>query len=262
MFGLTISQEAALAAVALRRDELPTDLTDKGLSKQLLSLRDLGMLDMQTDWGGELAFVQRLLAEGASHYDQVRSARRRFAAISDDADELLDLLYSEAKAAKKADKVAALTYHDGRDEDYRELSRAGLLSVFWADNKPYCVNVTDSGWSYAEGWFMDQEVSMKVNISPTFNNSLNNSSNASARATAVGVTLGSTIQQILDLEIDQETKDLAEDAVKALDKSAKKKNTTDFLSKLEKVACIAKSSVELAGVIGPFIAKVAGVYFG
>ena len=64
MFGLTISQEAALAAVALRRDELPTDLTDKGLSKQLLSLRDLGMLDMQTDWGGELAFVQRLLAEG------------------------------------------------------------------------------------------------------------------------------------------------------------------------------------------------------
>lgn len=47
MFGLTILQEAALAMVWLRQDELAVDMTSAGLTKELLALRDQGMIRMQ-----------------------------------------------------------------------------------------------------------------------------------------------------------------------------------------------------------------------
>lgn len=262
MFGLTIIQEAALAMVCLQRDELPANLTNVGLTKQFLVLRDQDMLEMKTDWGGELAFVQKLLPAGANHYDRVRSARRRFVAVSDEADELLDLLYGEAEAQKKAKTDVLPTCHKGRDDDYRELSRNGLIDVTWADNMPYLVALTDRGWSYAEGWFLDQEDSMKININPVFNNNANSLSMANAYAAASNVTLGSTIQQILDLDIDQEIKEQAEEAVKGLDRAARTKDKIEFLDKLEKVAGIAKNSIELAGIVGPYIAAVTSQLFG
>ena len=262
MFGLTIMQEAALALVCLRRDKLPTNLTDAGLTKQLIALRDQGMLEMQTDWGHELAFVQKLLPAGAEHYERVRSARRRFVAVSDEADELLDLLYGEAKGQKKATTTVELAYREGRDGDYRELSRNGLIDVFWADNSPYHVCLTDNGWSYAEGWFLDQEDDVNIDIKPVIKNIVDASSMANAHAVAASVTLGSTIQQILDLDIDPETKDQAEEAIKELEKAAKDEDKVGFLGKLEKVASIAKNSVDLAGVVGPFIAAAASRLFG
>lgn len=262
MFGLTIMQEAALAMVCLRRDELPTNLTDAGLTKQLVALRDQGMLEMQTDWGHELALVQKLLPAGAEHYERVRSARRRFAAVSDEADELLGLLYGEAKGQKKAKAAVALTYHQDRDEDYRELDRNGLIKVLWADNIPYHVSLTDEDRSYAEGWFLDQEDSVNIDFKPVIENIVDASSAANAHAVASSATLGSTIQQILDLDIDQKTKDQAEEAVKELEKAAKEKDKTGFLGKLEKVASIAKNSVDLAGAVGPFIAAAASRLFG
>ena len=258
MHGLTIMQEAALAAVYLRQDELPAMMTELGLTKQLLALQDQGMLKMQSDWGGTLALVQSFLPEGAKHYNQVRSARRRFVPISDEADQLLDLIYGEAKAAKNSNGPGGLTYHEGRGEDYRELSRCGLIKVMWADNKPYHVDVTDTGWSYAEGWFLDQEKSMEINIAPTFNNNANSASSAEANAAAVNVTLGSTIQQILDLDIRDAVKEEIESAVKELDQAAKKREGAGFLDKLEKVSSIAKNSAELGKIIIPFIAATTG----
>ncbi len=251
-------QEAALAAVYLRQDELPAVLTDLGLTKQLLSLRDQDMLAMQSDWGGNLALVQKLLAAGSKHYDRVRSARRRFCAISDEADQLLDLIYGEVKAAKTSEKNHQPTYREERDDDYRELQRNGLLDITWADNMPYFVGVTDKGWSYAEGWFLDQEESMEINISPTINNNVNSSSAAESNATVVNVTLGSTIQQIIDLDISDECKEEIETAVKELDQAAKKKSVPGFLDKLEKVSGIAKNTTEVAKVVLPFIASLAG----
>ena len=261
MFGLTIMQEAALAMVCLRRDELPADLTDAGLTKQLLALRDQGMLAMRTDWGGELAFVQKLFATGVEHYDRVRSARRRYVAVSDEADELLDRLYGEAKSQKKAGQAVSLTYHEQRDDDYRELSRTGLIEVSWADNMPYYVHLTDEGWSYAEGWFLDQEDSLSINVNSIFNNNVSSSSSSSALSSATNVTLGSTVQQILDLEIDSETKNQAETAVKELEQATKDGDKAGFLEKLDKIASIAKTSAELIGVIGPFIASMASRLF-
>ena len=261
MFGLTIMQEAALAMVCLRQDELPVDLTDAGLTKQLLTLRDQDMLTMQTDWGGELAFVQKLLVAGAEHYDRVRSARRHFVVISDEADELLDLLYGEVKSQKKAGQIISLTYREKRDEDYRELSRAGLIKVSWADNMPYCVDLTDDGWSYAEGWFLNKEDGVSINVNPIFNNTVNSSSSSNALSSAKSMTLGSTVQQILDLEIDPEIKDRIEAAVKELEQATKDGDKAGFLDKLEKIAGIAKNSAELIGVIGPFIASTASRLF-
>ena len=260
MHGLTIMQEAALAAVYLRQDELPAMMTELGLTKQLLALQDQGMLKMQSDWGGTLALVQSFLPEGAKHYNQVRSARRRFVPISDEADQLLDLIYGEAKAAKNSNDQGGLTYHEGRDEDYRELSRHELIKVMWADNKPYHVDVTDTGWSYAEGWFLDQEKSMEINIAPTFNNNANSTSSAEANAAAVNVTLGSTIQQIQDLDIADTVKGEIRSAVEELEQAAKKKDRANFLGKLEKVSSIAKSSVDLAKIVIPFITTAIGSF--
>lgn len=262
MFGLTIMQEAALAMVCLQRDDLPANLTSVGLTKQFVALRDQGMLEMQTDWGQELAFVQKLLPDGAKHYDRVRSTRRRFIAISDEADELLDLLYGEAKGQKKAKTAITPRYHEGRDDDYRELSQNRLIEVFWADDRPYHVNLTAEGWSYAEGWFLDQEDAMKIEVCPIFNNDVSSSSTADSHAAATSVTFGSTIQQILDLEIEQETKDQAEEAIKDLEKTIKNADKVGFLDKLEKIASIAKNSVDLVGVVGPYIAAAASRLFG
>ena len=180
----------------------------------------------------------------------------------DEADELLDLLYGEAGVQKKVKTVVPLTYHKGRDDDYRELSRNGLIDATWADNMPYLVALTDKGWSYAEGWFLDQEDSMKININPVFNNNANSSSMANAYAAASSVTLGSTIQQILDLDIDQEIKEQAEEAVKGLDRAAGAKDKIKFLDKLEEIAGIAKNSIELAGIVGPYIAAATSQLFG
>ncbi len=233
-------------------------MTDLGLTAQFMVLRDREMIDMQTDWGCTFAYVEKLTAGGADHYAKVRAARRRFVAVSDQADELADDLYAQAKAQKKSGDALALSYRKGRDEDYRELQRNGLIDVTWADNMPFIVGVTDEGWSYVEGWFLEQEKDMDVIISPTINNNVDTSSTAEANAAASNITLGSTIQQIIDLEIPDEEKEEIEKAIKELDQVAKRKDSAGFLDKLERVANIAKDTSATAKVVVPFIASLAG----
>ena len=108
---------------------------------------------------------------------------------------------------------------------------------------------------------MDQEDSLSINVNPIFNNNVSSSSSSSALSSATNVTLGSTVQQILDLEIDSETKNQAETAVKELEQATKDGDKAGFLEKLEKIASIAKTSAELIGVIGPFIASTASRLF-
>lgn len=255
MFGLTILQEAALAMVWLRQDELAVDMSSAGLTKELLALRDQGMIRMQTDMSGQFAFVQSLNANGREHYDKVRIARRRFKAVSDEADELLGLLCGEAKKQRKAGPIS-LTYHEGRVGDYRELDSKSLIKVSWAGNMPYMVDVTDDGWSYVEGWFLDQETPMELNINPVFNNNVNASqaAAASATATANGISLGLTLNQVNELDLEQSFKAEVVTALMDLDNASREKDKKSFMEKLEMVASLAKSVSTLAGVVLPFIA--------
>lgn len=52
-------------------------------------------------------------------------------------------------------KQRLLSTDIGANEDYRDLVRAHLISVKWADDKPRTVTITDAGRNYAEGWFED-----------------------------------------------------------------------------------------------------------
>ncbi|WP_137655482.1 hypothetical protein [Bifidobacterium moukalabense] len=75
--------------------------------------------------------------------------------MSEDSDELMGLLYGEAKMQRRAGAIN-LTYHEGRFADYQKLERQSLIKVFCADGMPYTVDVTDEGWSYVEDWFLNQ----------------------------------------------------------------------------------------------------------
>lgn len=252
MEGLTNSQESALARIWMVQSSLPDDFADWGITDDLLVLRDCGMIDMQTDWGQTLAFVQRLLPMGREHYTNVRKARKRCASLRDSADELIDRLCVDCD---KGGGDVPPRYYEGRIDDYRSLSNAGLLDIMWADNRPYHVRVTDKGFEYVEGNFM---IEAAVNIENNFtNNNVINGGSASANAEATAeasnaVTLGMTIQTLLDTDIDAEVKEKAEASLKELDAAARNKDKSGFAEKLERAAGIAKSTSALAGIMLPF----------
>lgn len=252
MEGLTNRQESALARIWMAQSSLPDDFTDWSITDDLLVLRDCRMIDMQTDWGQTLAFVQRLLPLGREHYTKVRKTRKSCANLRDSADELIGRLCVDCD--KDGGDVPP-RYYEGRVDDYRSLSKAGLLDIMWADNKPYHVRITNKGFEYVEGDFM-MEATVNIENNFTNNNVINGgsaSANAEALAEASGtVTLGATIQALLDTDLEAEVKEEAEVSLKELDAAARNEDKSGFAEKLEHAASIAKSTSSLAGIMLPF----------
>lgn len=263
MFELNAKQEMALSIVWMRQDQLPLDLTDLEITKHLLALRDSGMISMQTDMSDTMAYVEALRPSGREHYSRTRQARRRFKCISDGADELLNILCCDDNA--KAHQGPS--YVRNRVEDYRELSRNSLLRVKWSSNIPYLVSITDDGWNYFEGWFLDQEVPMNINVNPVFTNNVSNNpsiSSTSASSSTSSSTMNSTnaIQMVLKLELSDEDRNVALSAIADLDKSSKRDDKKDFLEKIEKLSAIAKNVGPLASIVIPLIEAAVKQFLG
>jgi hypothetical protein len=263
LYGLNLEQETALTVAWMSQDKLPLDLTNLGLTHAFVALKSKGFLQMETDMGEELAFVQQVSPAGDEHYDKARKARRGFCTISDDADELMMLLAAEDKQKKERGEKRFVSANLPAVEEYSELSRNGLLDIQWAANAPFFVEVTDRGRSYSEGWFLNQLNSNSqpnIEISPTFNVSSRSDSYSSS---SVGdITLGATIGAIIDLDIDEVTKEQSQHAVKELESAAKSGDKQGFAEKLEKVASIAKSSSELAPILLTFVKTALGILLG
>lgn len=254
MFELNAKQEMALSIVWMRQDQLPLDLTDLEITKYLLALRDSGMISMQTDMSNTMAYVEALRPSGREHYSRTRQPRRKFRCISDGADELLNILCCDDNA--KAHQGPS--YVRNRVEDYRELSRKGLLQVKWSSNIPYLVSITDDGWNYFEGWFLDQEVPMNINVNPVFTNNVSNSPNMSSTSTSSSTsssTMNSAlaIQMMLELELNEEDRNVALSAITDLNKSSKGDDKKDFLEKVERISAIAKNIGSLASIVIPLL---------
>lgn len=254
MNGLNLRQEAALAIAWTHQDEGATDFTNLGLSDAFVSLKNLQMIKLTTDMGGELAFFQGMEPDGLSHYYEAKEARRRFEAVSDDADALLlYLAVQDVERRATSDTTPTVSGDLGPVSLYQELSRHDLLNVMWEGNSPYIVQVTDKGRNYAEGWFQDQMDNSVPNISiaPVFNN--NGAAIASAYATIQDITLGQTIGAIVDLDIDDQAKDEIQEIMRQLDSAAKSKDTAAFGEKLEGIAKVIKGSSEIATAVLPFV---------
>lgn len=254
MFELNAKQEMALSIVWMRQDQLPLDLTDLEITKHLVALRDSGMISMLTDMSNSTAYVEALCPAGREHYSRTRQARRRFKCISDSADELLNILCCDDNAKARQGPL----YVSNREGDYRELSRNGLLKVDWADNIAYRVAIADDGWNYFEGWFLDQEVPVNINVSPVINNNVSNNPNISSSSSSSSTsssTMNSTlaIQMVLELELNEEDRNVALGAIADLDKSSKGDDKKDFLEKVEKLSAIAKNVGPLASIVIPLI---------
>lgn len=254
MNGLNLEQETALTLAWMNQDSSIRDFTSLGISEAFIALRNQGMIEMQTDWGHSLVMFQSMLPAGLEHYDEARKARRWFKPVSDEADCLMMYLAAQdAEKRKSEDGPAFVSADFDNDAHYAELSRCGLLDVKWADNSPYLVTVTDTGRTYANGWFQEQmeKSNQNINFAPVINNNV--SATANAEAEIKDVTIGAIVGAILDLDIEQNLKDDAQEAVKQLEKAAKDKDKTKFAEKLEKVASIAKSSAEIASIVLPFV---------
>lgn len=259
MFGLNGCQEMALSIVWMRQDDLPADLTDMGITKPLLALFDSGMISMKTDMSHEWAFVQALCPAGREHYSRVRQCRSKIKIVSDSADELINILCCNNNAKKKfAD------YLD-RVDDYRELSRKGLIHVDWADDVPYRVEITDDGREYFEGWFLNQEDSVNINMSPTINNNNINepsSSSTSFSASSPVMDVSLAIKGLCELDLDSGTKGVLIDAIDELDSASKESDGHALLDKLEKLSSIAKNVASAGKVVIPFISAAIQSYLG
>lgn len=156
MYGLTLEQETALTICYMHQGDGNRNFSELGMSKAFIALQVMGMIKMTTDMSQHLVFFQGMLPAGAEHYDKARRARRRYVILEDSADELIMKLAVQDRALKDAGKPRTVSTNMGSTEDYRDLANAGLLNTHWADDKPYIVEVTNKGISYAEGWFEDQ----------------------------------------------------------------------------------------------------------
>lgn len=263
MFELNAKQEMALSIVWMRQDQLPLDLTDLEITKHLVALRDSGMISMLTDMSNSTAYVEALCPAGREHYSRTRQARRRFKCISDSADELLNILCCDDNAKTRQGP----SYVSNREGDYRELSRNGLLKVDWADNIAYRVEIADDGWNYFEGWFLDQEVPVNINVSPVINNNVSNNPNVSANSSSSSASssvmnYSLAIQRLFELELDREVKTAVVGAITELENSSKGDDGGDFLDKVERLSNIAKNFSMLAPIVIPLIEAAARQFLG
>ncbi len=253
----------ALSIVWMRQDQLPLDLTDLEITRHLMALRDSEMISMLTDMSNSMAYVEALRPSGREHYSRTRQARRRFKCISDSADELLNILCCDDNARSHQGP----SYISNRVDDYRELSRNGLLLINWADNLPYTVAITDDGWNYFEGWFLDQEVPMNINVSPVINNNVSNSPNvstnsSSSSASSSVMNYSLAMQKLFELELDSEVKTAVVGAITELENSSKGDDGGDFLEKVERLSNIAKNVSMLAPIVIPLIEAAARQFLG
>lgn len=263
MFELNAKQEMALSIVWMRQDQLPLDLTDLEITKHLVALRDSGMISMLTDMSNSTAYVEALCPAGREHYSRTRQARRRFKCISDSADELLNILCCDDNAKTRQGP----SYVSNREGDYRELSRNGLLKVDWADNIAYRVEIADDGWNYFEGWFLDQEVPVNINVSPVINNNVSNNPNVSANSSSSSASssvmnYSLAIQRLFELELDREVKTAVVGAITELENSSKGDDGGDFLDKVERLSNIAKNFSMLAPIVIPLTEAAARQFLG
>lgn len=253
MNGLTLQQETALSLVFMKKVTDPRISSISWIQQALVALRDQEMIEAWTDYQRGLVSVECIRPEGSEHYINARAARRWFKQVSDEADCLMMILASQdAEKRKSEDGPIFVSTDFGEPAYYAELSRCGLLAVKWADDAPYRATVTDMGRVYANGWFQEQ---MNKRSQIINNNIINNNVSATANAEAEvrDVTIGTTVGALLDLDIEQSLKDTTQEAVEQLEKAAKDKDRTKFAEKLEKIASIAKSSAEIAGVVLPFV---------
>ena len=274
MLGLNESQDAALAFLALNRDEDGVSTEDEILVRGILGLRDAGMAKAQTDWGRQAIFIASLTPAGYEKYEKCQRARRGFSPLSESANELLLWTYALYSMRKRAGGKVSIDIQRGREEDYRELARAGLLSITWADDAPYHVNaITQNGILYASGDFCGGGEPMNIiNFNPTNNFSPTNtvnvsggnstsSADASSSASASSmVTLDYVIDALRSSGLSQEDLVTAESAVRAMNEAAESKDENGFLDALEKVASATKNVAAITGTVIPFIGSLAQTF--
>lgn len=153
MYELTDEAEAALAYAMMHRAGFPLNFDDaERPSSPFLELRNAGFIKMETDMGHSLVVLFEILPSGIEHYQKVIRSRRAFAPLEESADELLAVIAAN-RNLRKSGRTGSLFEEDcERAEDFRSLSRTGLLDVFWADDKAYKYEITDKGLSYIKGW--------------------------------------------------------------------------------------------------------------
>lgn len=274
MLGLDETQDAALAFLALNRDEDGVSTEDEILVRGILALRDAGMAKAQTDWGHQAIFTASLMPAGYEKYEECQRARRGFSPLSESANELLLWTYALYSMRKRVGGKVSIDVRQGRDEDYRELARAGLLSITWADDAPHHVNaITQNGISYASGDFCGGGGPVNIiNFNPTNNFSPTNtvnvsggnstsSADASSSASASStVTLDNMIDAIRLSGLSLEDLVAAESAVRAMDEAAESKDEKGFLDALEKVASATKNVAAITSTVIPFIGSLAQTF--
>lgn len=264
MYELSAEQEAALAFAYIRRDELPL-VFDEGehAARPFIELRNAGMVQMTTDMGRTLVRLQSILPLGTEHYQRVRRARRKAVAISEEADELMGTIYVDEKRARYSRSPHKIA--DERLEDYRELSRAGLIKVMWADNRPYNLKVTDAGTAYIEGWLEDEEDIVKNEVSPVFNiNVVGGSAEAtsSSSVTSWNAALSTAIQGIRASDAPDNIKREAETTAKKLKEEADNHNIEEFARALQTAATTIKAAKEIGRFLLPLVGTLASGFFG
>lgn len=258
MNGLSLEQEAVLAICRDNKDRCFNDPN----SFEYSALKDLknNMIDIkETSMGGFIRF-HGMLPAGQEHYNEARKERKQFKSVSDAADELMMRLAVEDRHKQESQENGETPFvrtNEAEPQYYRELSNAGLIDVWWADNKPYFVRVTEDGRRYVEGDFMNQQ---QNNFSPTIN--ITNQNQANSNATIEGTTINAAISELAQLSnVGEEDKRAAESAARELDAAAKSKDKKSFAEKLEILAGILKSSTEIAKILLPFVGNAIHMLF-
>lgn len=256
MLEITDAAEAALAYLMVNRDDLPYTTEDEMYVNALLDLRDAGMVKGETDWGQQMFIALSVLPAGVEHYQRVQRFRRRFASLTETADELVCMTYAVAAFHRRKGQGTNIRIVDGRVSDYQELARAGLLNIHWAEDAPWTVTTTEKGLSYVRGDFMDEESEMSINInnSPTFNNT-NVGGVATATAKTEPTNIEMAVEAIRASDVDDDVKRSAEAAVVDMGEAAKEGNVEKFVDALENTASIVKSTTALATTVLPVIGE-------
>lgn len=252
LLNISNAAEAALAYIFINRDELPYTTTDGMLVQAYLELRAANMIEGVTDWGHQMFNATSIQPAGIEHYQHARRIRRRFAALTETADELICLTYARTAQHRRNGKEDYVDILENRVSDYRELARTGLLDIKWADNEPLFASITEKGISYVEGDFMEEGSNVNISIAnnPTFNNT-NVGSLANASAKTDPITIENAIEGIRNCEIDSSVKQSAEAAIMDMNTAVEEGSIEKFASALEKVASIVKSTTTLGAILLP-----------
>lgn len=262
MLGISDEMEAALAYVALRvNEDIPNFDNSMMPSEPFIRLKDANMLSLSTDWSRSLVVIHGITPLGIEHHQAVLSKRRVKWPISEEADALLSAIVAN-EALRKRGREDAFFSEEAAHDDFAALGLAGLLSIQWADDKPYFYSVTENGRSYIKGWFLEEleQLKMEVNIAPTFNNQGATATSSSSANNTVEISLSSVIGAISNADIDGELKSRAMAGVSELEDAAKQKDVSKFADAMERVASIVKNATELGSAILPFVGALAQTF--